>query len=305
MIPITLTIIAATWAGLAAEHRSPGRAANASRRALLFSLYVFLPPLVFLNLARAELDSDFAIGIALALLVVAICAALALAVGDRLLGLRRDQTGALMACLLVANTGYLGLPLVAATLGFDRLGEAVAFDVLVSGTGLLLGAFAVGAAFGTRAGEGPRERAAAFFTRNIPLYAAALALIAPDVLAPDWAVDASRVAVVALLPVGFFAVGAALAEDADSGAVGLPPKLSGPVLAGIGIKLALMPALLFLFAAPLIDLPTTFLVLAAMPAGLSAMIVAHAYGLDLRITAGIVTWTTAIVVPVALVASLL
>jgi hypothetical protein len=305
MIAIALAIIAATWAGLAAEHRLPGRAGHGSRRVLLVALYFVLPPVVFLNLARTELDSDIAIGIALALVVVVICAALALLIGERLLALRRDQTGALMACLLVANTGYLGLPLVAATLGFDRLGEAVAFDLLVSGTGLLLGAFAVGAAFGTRAGEGPRERAAAFFTRNIPLYAAALAVIAPDVLAPDWAVDASRVAIIALLPVGFFAVGAALAEDAESGSVGLPPRLTRPVIAGVGIKLALMPALLFLIAAPLIDLPSTFLLLAAMPAGLNTMIVAHAYGLDLRITAGVVTWSTAVVVPVALVASLL
>ena len=44
--------------------------------------------------------------------------------------------------------------------------------------------------------------------------------------------------------------------------------------------------------------------MAAMPSGLNSMIVAHAYGLDLRTTAEAVTWTTAIVV-VALVASLL
>jgi predicted permease len=66
-----------------------------------------------------------------------------------------------------------------------------------------------------------------------------------------------------------------------------------------------MPALLFALAAPLIELPSTFLLLAAMPSGLNAMIVAHAYGLDLKITAGALTWTTAIVVPVALVATLL
>ena len=45
--------------------------------------------------------------------------------------------------------------------------------------------------------------------------------------------------------------------------------------------------------------------MAVMPAGLNSMIVAHAYGLDLKTTAEAVTWTTAIVVVVALVASLL
>ena len=42
---------------------------------------------------------------------------------------------------------------------------------------------------------------------------------------------------------------------------------------------------------------------AAMPSGLNAMIVVQAYGLDLKITANALVWTTAIVVPVALVAS--
>ena len=84
----------------------------------------------------------------------------------------------------------------------------------------------------------------------------------------------------------------------------LPPPLTPAVAAVIAIKLVLMPALLLLIAAPLIDLPSTFLLLAAMPSGLNAMIVVHAYGLDLKITAGALVWTTAIVVPVALVATL-
>ena len=117
-----------------------------------------------------------------------------------------------MCCILVANTGYLGYPLVAATLGFDRIGEAVVYDLAVSATALLIGAFAVGAAFGTRAGEGVRERTRAFFARNVPLYAAPAGPGRTRALAPDWAVDASRVAVFALLPLGFFAVGAALAR---------------------------------------------------------------------------------------------
>ncbi len=73
----------------------------------------------------------------------------------------------------------------------------------------------------------------------------------------------------------------------------------------IGVKLILMPALLFLLALPLIELPDSFLLLAAMPSGLNAMIVVQAYGLDLKITANALVWTTMIVVPVALIASLL
>ena len=86
------------------------------------------------------------------------------------------------------------------------------YDVLVTGPSLLLGAFAVGAAFGTKAGEAPRDRVRAFFTRNPPLYAAIAGLLAPSALAPQVLVDASQALIVAILPIGFFAVGATLAE---------------------------------------------------------------------------------------------
>ena len=71
-----------------------------------------------------------------------------------------------------------------------------------------------------------RERTIAFFTRNPPLYAALAALVAPDALAPDILVDLSRVLVVAILPLGFFAVGTMLAEEGDAGALEFPPALS-------------------------------------------------------------------------------
>lgn len=304
MIAIALTIVAATWAGLRAERRWHGRAAPGSRQLLSLALYTVVPFVIFFNLARAELDSDYAVGIGLGLVSVTACALVAFAVARRFLHLSRPQTGALLCCILVANSGYLGYPLVGAVLGFDRIGEAAAYDVAVSGSALLIGAFSVGAALGTRAGEGVRERTRAFFTRNVPLYAGIAALLAPDSLAPDVAVDISRVLIALLLPLGFFAVGAALEEDAEEGYVRLPPKLTGAVAVVVAVKVVLMPGLLLLLALPLIDLPSTFLLLAAMPSGLNAMIVAHAYGLDLRITAGALIWTTALVVPVALVASL-
>ena len=303
MIPIALTIIAATWAGLAAERRWPEQAGIGSRKALTGVLYTVLPAVVFLNLNRVEFNHDFAIGIALGWVVVIFCTFVTFFIGSRFLALERPQIGALLCCVLVANSAYLGYPLVAALLGLDKLGDAVAFDVAVGTMALLLGAFSVGAAFGTKAGETPRARVRAFFTRNIPLYAAVLAVFAPEAWSPEWAIDASRVAIALMLPVGFFAVGAALAEGEDEEEFRFPPPLTKPTAVVIGVKLILMPALLFLLALPLIELPDSFLLLAAMPSGLNAMIVVQAYGLDLKITANALVWTTMIVVPVALVAS--
>jgi predicted permease len=305
LILIIAAIVFATAAGIGAERRWPERAGHDSRRALIWILYLVLPPVTFFNLVHVSFDADLGGGIGLALVATAVAAAVAWFVGFHLLDLTRPQVGAVMACTLVANTAYLGYPLTIALLGSDQLGEAVAYDVAVGSPALLVGAFSAGAAFGTKAGVGARQRTAAFFARNLPLYAAILALLAPAALAPDLLVDLSRVIVVAILPVGFFAVGAALREDAGTAGLRLPPPLSRATALVIATKLVVLPALLCLLALPLIDLPDTYLLMALMPSGLNSMIVAHAYGLDLATTAEAVTWTTAIVVVVALVASLL
>lgn len=268
-------------------------------------LYVFLPPVIFFNLARAEIGLDRGVGLGLALVAVTIAALLTWWVASRVLRLPRHRTGAVLCAVLSVNTGYLGYPLTVALLGRDQLPTAVLYDVLVTGPSLLLGAFAVGAAFGTKAGERPRQRLVAFFTRNPALYAAIAGLLAPSALAPTALVDASQALIVAILPIGFFAVGATLAEGAEHGELPLPPPLTRPVALALGARLAMVPALLMLLAAPLIDLPAAYRLMSAMPCGLNGMVVSHAYGLDNQVVAEAIAWSTAIVVLAALASLLL
>jgi malate permease and related proteins len=155
---------------------------------------------------------------------------------------------------------------------------------------------------GTRGGKTPRERLVAFFTRNPPLYAAIAALLAPDSLAPDALVDVSRGMVVALLPIGFFAVGAVLAEEVEEQRVQLGSPFDPPVGAATILRLAVAPGLLLLLSLPFIDLPGPYLLLAAMPCGINTLLVSHVYGLDAKLAARAVAWTTAIAVVAALIA---
>src|SRR4249919_3128300 len=297
----TLAIVAAVGVGVWSEVRWPQGAANAARKALLVLLYALLPPVIFFNLARADIDLSHAVGIGLALVAVSITGVFTWWVASRVMKLARNQTGAVVCAVLSVNTSYLGYPLTVALLGRGELSTAVLYDVLVTGPSLLLGAFAVGAAFGTKAGDTPRDRVRAFFTRNPPLYAAIAGLLAPSALAPQFLVDASQALIVAILPIGFFAVGATLAENAEHGELPMPPPLSRPVALALLTRLAVVPALLMLLAAPLIDLPAAYRLLSAMPSGLNSLVVANAYGLDMEITAEAVTWSTGIVVGVALV----
>jgi predicted permease len=297
-------IVASVAIGVWSERRWPEGAANASRKALLLLLYALLPPVVFFNLAAAEIDLAHGVGLGLALIAVTVAALFTWWIASRVMKLPRFQVGAVLCAVLSVNTGYLGYPLTVALLGRGELSTAVLYDVLVTGPSLLLGAFAVGAAFGTKAGDSPRDRVGAFFTRNPPLYAAIAGLLAPSALAPAVLVDVSQALVVAILPIGFFAVGATLAEGAEHGELPLPPPLTRPVMLVLAVRLALVPALLMLLAAPLIDLPPAYRLLSAMPTGLNAMVVSHAYGLDNKIVAEAITWSTAIVILAAL-ASLL
>jgi len=300
----TVLIVLGAGTGVWSERRYPEAAVAAARKSLLVILYALVPIVIFFNLASASISLDNGLGIAIALVNLALVGTLTWFVATRVLKLSKPQTGAVICSVLVANTAYLGYPLTVALLGHDHLSTGVLYDVLVSGPALMLGAFGVAAAFGNRAGEGARQRIRTFLTRNPPLYAAILGLLAPDALAPTVLVDASQVLAVAILPIGFFAVGATLAEGAEHGELPFPPPITRPVALAVGARLAIAPALLMLLAAPLIDLPSAYRLMSAMPTGINAMVVSHAYGLDNRTVAEAITWSTAIVVIAALVSLL-
>lgn len=302
MILVALAIVASTAVGVLAERRHGERARGWTHHAINTLLWVALPFMTFFILARLELDAGVGAGLVLGYTELAAVGVLAYLIGTRLLRLRREQTGALMVVVVLANTGYLGIPLSAALLGSDDLGPAIAFDTVVSGPMFYGVGFAIGAAFGTAAGEtaGARLRA---FLRNPPLLAVIAGLLAPDALAPDVLVDAAEVLAIAILPVGFFILGVNLASEAEEGALAFPPPFSRPVAAALGLRLLVAPALMLGLAAALVTVPDAYLVQAAMPSGINSLVIAHAYGLDLKITASALAWTTAVVIIGALGAS--
>ena len=286
--------------GVWSERRYPAAAVGLARRFLLVILYVLVPIVIFFNLASASIGLDNAVGIGIGLVNLTLVATLTWFVATRLLRLSRAQTGAVICSVLVANTTYLGYPLTVALLGHDHLSTSVLYDVLVSGPALMLGAFGVAAAFGDRAGAGVRQRTRTFFTRNPPLYAAVLGLIAParwrrpsSSMPPrSWPWRSSRSASSPSAPPSPRAPSTASCR--------FRRRSPGPS-ASPSARLFLAPALLMLLAAPLIDLPSAYRLMSAMPTGINAMVVSHAYGLDNRVVAEAIIWSTAIVIAAALV----
>ena len=203
-----------------------------------------------------------------------------------------------------ANTGYLGLPFSAALFGLDDLPNAVAYDVVVTTLGIFTIGFGIGAAFGT-VGDRPSERVAAFFARNPLLWACVLGFLAPEVLAPELAVDASQLVVFALLPLGFFVVGVTLALEAEDGTVRFPPPLTPAVATAVVLRLLVAPGVVLGLSAAVLEVPDPYLSQAAMASAINGIVVAHQYGLDRALVAGAIAWSTAIVVVAGLAVALL
>jgi predicted permease len=278
---IALAIAASIAAGVEAERRAGARAGVWARGILKFLLYGVTPVVVFFNALIGWL------------------------IGRRVLHLPPPSAGVLAIVGLQANTGLLGLAVVAAVLGFDQLSEAVVYDGLVQQPVFFIFSFAIAAATGTRAGETVPERIRAFFTRNPPLIAVALGLLAPDSFAPDVMVHISHVLVLIVPVLGFFAVGVTLAEEAQDGAIKFPPPLTPPIGVAIALRGLVAPGILLALSAAFIDLPAAFVLMAAIPAGLHIVVLAHIYGLDIGLSAGVIAWTTLVSIPVLLVASVI
>lgn len=306
MIGIAAAIAVATAAGFGVEHRLGERRAEAvGQRAVWVMLWVVGPPTTFVLIAALKVTAEVGAGIGFGYVALAATLGAAYAIGTWVLRLPRAGVGGLMVAAGFANTGYLGLPFSAALFGADELSNAAAFDVLVTTLAIFTIGFSIGAAFGDDAGDTARERAGAFFARNPLLWACALGFLAPDALAPGWAVDAAEIAVFALLPLGFFVVGVTLAIEAEEGAVRFPPPVDAAVGTALALRLLVAPAVVAGLSALLIDVPDSYLSQAAMPTAINALVVGHTYGLDRGLIAAAIAWSTTIVVAAGLVAALL
>ena len=298
VLAVAAVILAGSAAGVLAARRRSNATAIADSM-LSISLWAILPVVTFFNFARFEPSAEVGAGLAFAYLGLATALAIAWALARGPLRIEGHTRGAFMCAAFHANTGFLGLPFTAALLGRDALPEAITYDQLVSTPWLLVVAFSIGATHRHERHAGARGLRA-FLTRNPALYALVAGLLAPDALAPTWAVDASNVLVVAMAPLGFFALG--VYATAGAGAR-FPPALTRPVAAAVIVKLTVPVAVVAACAAVIHDVPDAFLVQAAMPTGLNSLLLVAAYSLDRAIISGAIVYSTAIVVVWGLVAA--
>jgi predicted permease len=294
LLTVAAAVVIATGFGVACERRTQWAAA-ASQRLLGLMLYVLVPYVSFVNFAHLRLSAGGGVGIVLAYVALAFDGLLAWWIGRRVLRLRSPSVGALICSVILVNTGYLGLPLVSAALGSRHLPDAVAYDQLVSSPTLLIIGFAIGALFGTRAGDSAGARLKAYLARNPPLLAVIAGLLTPASVVPDSLLTVSHAVVLAMLPLGFFVVGVSLSGERRQDAAALLERPDRRVLTAVGLRLLTVPAVLAGISALVLHLPGAYLVQAAMPTGVNSLLVGHAYGLNQRLIATVIVWSTIVV----------
>jgi predicted permease len=300
VILIALAAVAAMSTGVVAERRVEWARALA-HRTLEAMLYVLVPFVSYVNIAHLRISVSSGVGLGLGWLTIVLVAAVAWAVGRWVLHLERRRLGAVVCCVVITNTGYLGNPIVNDLLGVHGLHESVAWDQLVGGPALFVLGFGVGATYGEGGPVSVRSRVWTFLTRNPPLWAAVAGLLVPSRFAPAPLPEISRWVVDAMLVTGFFAAGVYLSSERRSDQAPLIDRPDAPILLVLGARLLVAPLILLGVAgAASGGLPTPYLIQSFMPTGLNSLIVGHAYGLDQRLIATAILWGSGLVLIIAL-----
>ncbi|MGL0788155.1 AEC family transporter [Xanthomonas translucens] len=193
-------------------------------------LYLCLPASVLIYVPRLQLNLSL-LGLMLTpwlLAGVTVLAVLALR-------LRREEHAALLLCVGLSNSSFIGYPMVRALLGEAALPYAVVYDQF--GTFVLLSSFGlyVLARYSGETPPTPRQTLLRM-ARFPPLWALAFALTLMPKQPPAWIASGLQHLADAMLPLVMLAVGFSIQ-------LRLPREELKPLAAGLLLKLLLLPAL--------------------------------------------------------------
>lgn len=264
-------------------------------------MLVLIPIIGYAYATRLELNVSTVVGILAGYGVIATVGLLAWQISSRRLHLTPAQQGAVVLSAVLANTGYLGLPVAQTLLADHEFPQSVAWDSLISQPmALLIAPFIAGAFSPSHQHAHLGQQLLAVVKRAPAIPALIAGLLVPDAWAPQWLLDVAEWLVYAILPLGFFAVGVTLTRLRQSDDEGAPRAAIALIL---GLRNLAAPGLFILLGLLLLpDEPRAFTLQAAMPCGLNALVIGHAFDLDTGVIATAIAWSTAIVLAVALVA---
>lgn len=266
--------------GLLLQHsrRMPEQAASTLN---VYVIYVALPAMILTEIPKLTLDHRALLPVFCTWLVMGFTAAL-IWLTARQLQWSRSITGAMMLIIPLGNTSFVGIPLIQALLPPEAMPYAILYDQ--TGTVIALNTYAVIVAAWYSGQHTSWPKVAKTIATFPPFIALLFAFATLAWQYPQWFSYSTGRIGESLVPVVMVAVGLQWHLKLDQ--QHLPP-----LLIGLGYKLVLIPALVFaLFAllglnsiaAQAVALQT------AMPAMISAGVVAITHGLAPRLVSSVV-----------------
>lgn len=197
-------------------------------------LYVCLPAAVLTYVPRPHLDASL-IGLMATPWLLMLASWVLVSLATRLCGFARDVHAVLLICVTLANSSFIGYPMVRALLGDAALPYAVVYDQF--GTFLLLSTFGL-YVIARYSGDTPPTAAQvlARIARFPPLWALLFALLLMPEQPPAWIGNGLRQLADAMLPLVMLAVGLSIR-------LRLSREELTPLGIGLVLKLLVMPAL--------------------------------------------------------------
>ncbi|HEX4351656.1 MAG TPA: AEC family transporter [Polyangiales bacterium] len=262
-----------------------------------YVVYVCLPALVLLLVPKLTWEPGLLVLVVAPWLMMSIAVACVL-VAARIFAWPREVIGALLLCVPLGNTSFIGFPIVAALRGPGALRYAVLYDQF--GSFLMLSTYGLIVLARFSGEAAPTPRAIALRVLKFPPFVALVLALLP-LPRPALLNDVLQRIGDTLVPVAVLAVGLRLKLRA-------PPERSALTL-GLAIKMGLCPLIAFALSIGLHmrDLPAQVAIMeAAMPPMITAGAMASMAGLAPELCAALVGYGVVIAfVSVPLLAALL
>jgi predicted permease len=271
---------------------SPLRAAARNTAAALngFIVHISLPALTISYVHGLKLDTSLILPALMAWIMFGIgCAFFWLA--GRTMGLSRATTGGLMLTGGLANTSFIGLPMIETFYGKDFLGLGILIDqvgsyFVLSTLGILVASiYSSGQAVDAKA----VIRKIALF---VPFQAFVLALILMPLEYPVWADDLLKRLGATLVPLALVSVGYQIRLSQVSGK-------AIPLATGLSFKLLLGPALILLLFAGLFGAEGQIMRVTVFEAAMAPMIGASIVAMDHELDPPLLTLMVGIGIPLS------
>jgi len=197
-------------------------------------LYVCLPAAVLIYVPRLQLDTSL-IGLVATPWLLMLCTLALVSLATRAFGFARDVHAVLLICVALANSSFIGYPMVRALLGDHALPYAVVYDQF--GTFVLLSTFGL-YVIARYSGDTPPTAAQILLriAKFPPLWALLFALTLMPEQPPVWIGTGLKQLADAMLPLVMLAVGFSIQ-------LRLPLDELKPLGIGLLLKLLVMPAL--------------------------------------------------------------